>query len=72
MQNKESTTSNNTYDTSIQGYNTCAGKGCNNIGIHNLMIIYINKRGVFCDSCKIELEKLCLVTNQNTLSGDTK
>ena len=64
--------SNNTSDNGVQEYKVCAGKGCNNIGIHNLMIIYINKRGYFCNSCKIELEKLCLVTNQNTLSGDTK
>ena len=72
MYDKQSTTSNNTNDTLIQEYKACAGKGCNKIGIYNLMIIYINKRGYFCDSCKIELEKLGRVNNQNTLAGDVR
>jgi hypothetical protein len=34
------------------------------------MIIYINKKGYFCDFCKIDLEKCGLVNNQNTPVGE--
>jgi hypothetical protein len=35
----------------------CARKGCLNIGKNHAEIIYINKRGWFCDGCIIELNK---------------
>jgi hypothetical protein len=33
----------------------CAGNGCSNEGKHPLTIIYLNKKGWFCDSCKYDL-----------------
>ena len=33
-------------------YNRCAGKSCHNMGTHLLQVIYLNRRGWFCDSCK--------------------
>lgn len=42
-------------------FKPCACRGCENIGIHKLLIIYIDKIGWFCDSCKLELMKLQLV-----------
>ena len=60
MQDKQSS-SNNTNDNSIQEYNTCAGKGCNNIGNNRLKIVFINKFGWFCDYCKEELTSLRLI-----------
>ena len=38
-----------------QGYKECAGKKCQNVGIHSLNIRYVYKRGWFCDSCKANL-----------------
>lgn len=46
-------------------YKICAGRYCNNRGIHALSIVYIHKIGNFCDSCKKELEKYGLVKNNN-------
>jgi hypothetical protein len=33
----------------------CASKGCNKKGRHHLRVLYLNKDGYFCDSCKISL-----------------
>ena len=33
----------------------CSGKGCNNLGKILLKIKYINKTGLFCDSCAEDL-----------------
>jgi hypothetical protein len=35
--------------------NQCAGKGCNKQGNHYLKVLFLNKIGCFCDSCKISL-----------------
>jgi hypothetical protein len=45
-----------------QEYKECAGKGCQNAGIHYLKIVFLNKRGWFCDSCKSSLiaDNLCI------------
>lgn len=45
-------------------YKICAGKDCNNEGIHGLWIIYINKKGFFCDNCKRDLESYGLIDTQ--------
>lgn len=39
----------------------CAGKGCRNTGTNALEVMYINKIGWFCDSCKSTLLKDNLV-----------
>lgn len=59
--NQNQTLTNNVFDNDLDGYKICAGKGCNNIGNHVLSIIYINKSGLFCETCKKELEKCGLV-----------
>jgi hypothetical protein len=37
--------------SSSQSFNLCAGKECQNIGIHSLEVRYVHKKGWFCDSC---------------------
>jgi hypothetical protein len=64
MQDKQSL-SNNSIDSVIQEFKPCAGKGCNNLGVHRLSIIYINKTGLFCETCKKELERCGLVIRPN-------
>jgi hypothetical protein len=46
----------------------CAGKRCPNKGTFQLTIIYLNRKGWFCNSCKQELTKDGLVT-ENIESG---
>jgi hypothetical protein len=36
-------------------YKECAGKGCHNVGIHYLEIIFLNKSGWFCEQCGSDL-----------------
>jgi hypothetical protein len=45
-------------------YKICAGKGCTNEGVHSLGVIYINKKGLFCDNCKRDLESYGLIDTQ--------
>ena len=33
-------------------YKECAGKGCQNVGIHHLKVLCLNKLGWFCDHCR--------------------
>jgi hypothetical protein len=42
------------YNTN-QEYKKCAGKGCRNLGRVLLKINYINKKGMFCDTCSADL-----------------
>jgi hypothetical protein len=35
--------------------NQCASNGCKNQGSHNLRVLFLNKVGYFCESCKIGL-----------------
>lgn len=44
----------------------CAGNGCGREGIHQLTIIFLNKVGWFCDSCKNELVTAGLVVENKT------
>ena len=46
---------NPTEQDHYQTYKECAGTRCPNKGIHYLKIIYVNKNGWFCDSCKNSL-----------------
>jgi hypothetical protein len=64
------TSSNNSIENNLKGYKICAGKGCNNPGIHHLSIIYINKDGLFCETCKNELEKCGLVLLNKSIKND--
>jgi hypothetical protein len=41
--------------TLLKVYDRCSGKGCADIGKTLLKIVYINKTGHFCDSCKEDL-----------------
>ncbi len=43
-------------------YKECAGKGCQNAGIHCLKVVFVNRVGWFCDSCKSSLmaDNLCI------------
>jgi hypothetical protein len=40
----------------------CARRGCVNKGVYSLEILHINKEGMFCLTCKKELEREGLVT----------
>lgn len=43
------------YNSSKFKYYNCCGINCNNTGEHQLMIIFIKKTGIFCDSCTRDL-----------------
>ena len=43
----------------------CAGNGCSKIGIHPVTIVYINKTGWFCESCKNLIEREGLADKLN-------
>ncbi len=65
-------TSNNdiNYKSIEYKYKTCARLHCNNIPIHYLKVVLINKFGWFCPSCKRELEEDNLL--ESDLAVDTK
>jgi hypothetical protein len=46
---------NSTKQDASQEYKECAGKGCQNMGVHYLKIVFLNKFGWFCDDCKNDL-----------------
>jgi formamidopyrimidine-DNA glycosylase len=48
------------FVTLLKVYDRCSGKGCKEIGITLLKIVYINKTGYFCDSCSEDLLHLGL------------
>jgi hypothetical protein len=48
----------------------CAGKRCFNRGKHSLKIIYFNKTGWFCDSCRDDLANDGLIILEEI--GDAK
>jgi hypothetical protein len=52
---------NSTKQWAHQGYKECAGKGCQNPGVHCLKILFLNKDGWFCDCCKRSLVEANLV-----------
>jgi hypothetical protein len=54
----------NTDHYEFKEYKTCAGRECNNIGKNHLMILFINKSGWFCDSCRDSLVNLKLVKSE--------
>ncbi|MDR4492432.1 MAG: hypothetical protein R2685_16305 [Candidatus Nitrosocosmicus sp.] len=66
MENSQPTSDNICYneDKGFQCFGKNAGKNCSNKGTHQLKIIYINKTGWFCDSCKQDLIKLGLVEEE--------
>jgi len=41
----------------INSYIKCAGKGCNDLGVYFLSCESIHRIGMFCDSCRVELEE---------------
>jgi len=52
----------------LQQHADCAGKGCPNKGTSQLTIIYLNRKGWFCDGCKQDLSENGLLT-ENIKSG---
>jgi len=36
----------------IGPYKECAGRGCSKKGVNHLKILFVNRSGWFCDSCK--------------------
>ncbi len=45
---------------------TCAGIGCSNLAKHPLTVLYLNKVGWFCESCKNSLVMDGLIVEQNS------
>jgi hypothetical protein len=58
-------------DSTLQEYNICAGKGCQKTGIHQLHVIYLNRKGWFCNSCKDSLVSEGLVKEDNDIKEGT-
>jgi hypothetical protein len=46
---------NSTSNNAIPEYKKCAGKGCDRAGRTILKVRYLNKTGLFCDSCVNDL-----------------
>jgi hypothetical protein len=38
-----------------QSYKTCAAKGCSRPGIHGMEILFLGRKGWFCEQCKDSL-----------------
>lgn len=57
------------HQSYLQGYKECAGKGCQNNGIIILTVLYINKRGYFCESCAKDLLLLGLVKVEHSTTN---
>jgi hypothetical protein len=55
----------------LQQQANCAGNGCPNKGTFQLTIIYLNRKGWFCNNCKQDLTREGLVT-ENIGSGPRK
>ena len=62
MRNSQSPDNNDSNNENDE-YKICAGKGCNNIGIHLRKIIYFNKTAYFCDKCIDDLDQSGLLIN---------
>lgn len=50
-----------------QEYKECAGKQCRKPGIHCLKILFLNKDGWFCDSCRCSLVEANLVAEDPSI-----
>ena len=46
--------------------NACVGKGCSREGTIIAKIILLDKEALFCQSCKIELEKNGLISSESS------
>lgn len=55
---------NNDHNSINQGFKLCYSRLCGQIAKNSLKIVLLNKRGWFCDSCKIELLNLKLVVEE--------
>ena len=54
-------------ETVVEGTRSCAGRGCRNTGTNLLEILYINKVGWFCNSCKSVLLAENLVVEEDPI-----
>jgi len=48
----------------------CAGNTCNSLGKYFLKILYLNKHGWFCESCKEDLLRNGLIVEEDDLKKD--
>jgi hypothetical protein len=55
----------NSYNKDIEQRKICAGKGCTNLAQHCLKILYTNRKGWFCDSCKTILIEADLIVKDD-------
>jgi len=58
-----------TADRLDSNLENCAGKNCSNKGTSQLTIVYLNRTGWFCDSCKQELLSDDLIIEHEKESG---
>ena len=54
----------------IPKYKECAGRGCQNAGVHYLEIIFLDKGGWFCKPCRNNLIENDLVKKHVFGSGE--
>jgi hypothetical protein len=57
---------NSTTENTVQDYKGCAGKDCQRAGINYLKVLYLNRKGWFCDSCKASLVADRLVIEEDS------
>ncbi|MBA2267167.1 MAG: hypothetical protein H0W19_02355 [Nitrosopumilus sp.] len=61
--------SSNITSKKVIPYNICAGKNCHGKGIYYLRIMYINKCGWLCETCRNDLELNGLIEFEDHLSN---
>jgi hypothetical protein len=54
----------------IEEFKRCAAKGCSNPGIHEMQILFLGRKGWFCEQCKDSLMQDGLLIQQVTATAN--
>jgi hypothetical protein len=60
-------TMNTTKQHLNQSFKTCVAKGCSNLGIYEMEIVFLGRKGWFCEQCKDSLINDGLLLQQQSL-----
>lgn len=53
-----------------QSYKPCAAKGCSNPGVYEIEILFLGRKGWFCEQCKYSLMCDGLLIQQAATTSD--
>lgn len=54
----------------IQAHKICAAKGCASLGLHEMEILFLERKGWFCEQCRDVLIRDGLLIQQVTATED--